>query len=84
MRAVSIRRKSCRIPLPTMSGMMPASSTPVGPPPTITNVSSASCSGPDAAFSASSKASRKRRRISRASCTLLRPGAACSHSSCPK
>ena len=38
---VSIRRKSLRITLREISANAPASSTPVGPPPTMTNVSSA-------------------------------------------
>ena len=67
-----------------MSEMAPASSTPVGPPPTMTN-----CSGgcePVSSFwrSASSKASSTRRRISVASSTVFSPGASAAHSSWPK
>ena len=67
-----------------ISPRAPASSTPVGPPPTTTNVihswrRSGSCSR-----SAASKAMRMRRRISVASSIDFRPGAWAAQSSLPK
>ena len=82
--AVSMRRKSPRKLWRAIVGNIPANSTPVGPPPTITNVRYAARSASSVAFSASSNAVRKRRRISIASSTFFSPGASASHSGCPK
>jgi hypothetical protein len=67
-----------------ISPRAPASSTPVGPPPTMTNVIHPSRSSGTASRSAASKAMRMRRRISVASSMVLSPGAWAAHSSCPK
>ena len=58
-----------------ISAMAPASSTPVGPPPTITNVNGAVSSDVAAWRSASSKASSMRARKATASASVLSPGA---------
>ena len=62
----------------------PASSTPVGPPPMMTKVSSRRRSASSVASSARSKASSTRLRIAVASSIVFRPGATASHSSWPK
>ena len=63
-----------------MSLMAPASSTPVGPPPMTTKLSGG-CQPCSCIWrSASSKASRTRRRISVASSMVFRPGASGAHS----
>ena len=82
--AGSMRRKSRTRTVRLMSAMAPASSTPVGPPPTTTKLSSGTRFAGSSSFSADSKAVRMRRRISVACSTVLRPGAALSHSGCPK
>ena len=58
-----------------ISAIAPASSTPVGPPPTIAKVSRSRRAAASGSRSAASKASRMRRRISRASSRVFRPGA---------
>ena len=81
----SMRRKSRVSAWNATSLMAPASSTPVGPPPTTTKVSHSRCDAPDrCARSASSNAERMRLRISSASSMVLRPGATPCHSSWPK
>ncbi len=70
--------------VPRNLGHRPASSTPVGPPPTTAKVRSRRRSSASAARSARSNASSIRRRTRRASSSVLRPGAGFSHSSCPK
>ena len=82
--AESMLRKSRTIALRASSAMAPASSTPVGPPPTMTKVSSLRRSSGSSVTSACSKAARMRARISVASPIVFRPGAASSHSSWPK
>ncbi len=67
-----------------ISAKAPAISTPVGPPPITTKVSSARRSSGSVTCSACSKASRKRRRISVASSMVFIPGAMGAHSPCPK
>jgi len=67
-----------------ISATAPASSTPVGPPPTITKVSHAARRSGSISRSAASKASRMRRRMSRASSIVLSPGANRAQSSWPK
>ena len=79
-----MRRKSFASVKRLISPIAPASSTPVGPPPTITNVSSARWRARSLSFSASSNASSTRRRISVACSIVFRPGANGSHSSWPK
>ena len=80
----SMRRKSRTRTVRLMSAMAPASSTPVGPPPTTTKVSSARCAPGSGEFSAASNAERMRRRISVACSSVFSPGARSSHSGCPK
>ena len=79
-----IDRKSLRSVSFAISPRAPASSTPVGPPPTSTNVIHAAPRSGSASRSAASNAIRIRRRISMASSMVLRPGAYGAHSSCPK
>ena len=67
-----------------ISASAPASSTPVGPPPTMTNVSRRARKSGSVSRSAASKASRTRQRMSRASSSVLRPGARGAHSGWPK
>ena len=55
--------------------MAPASSTPVGPPPTMTNVSRAARRAGSVSRSARSSESKMRRRIDVASSSVLSPGA---------
>jgi len=76
--------KSCAIARRAMSAIAPASSTPVGPPPMTANTSGWCLPVRIASRSACSKASSTRRRISRASSTVFKPGASAAHSSCPK
>ncbi len=80
----SIERKSRRRVSRAISPIWPASSTPVGPAPTTTNVSHAARPSGSSSASAASNAVRMRRRISIASSRVLRPGASGSHSSWPK
>ena len=75
-----IDRKSRRSVSWAISPSAPASSTPVGPPPTITNVIQARRRSGSASRSAASKAMRMRRRISVASSMVLSPGATAAHS----
>ena len=79
-----IERKSLRSVSFAISPRAPASSTPVGPPPTSTNVIHARRTSASASRSAASNAIRIRRRISIASSIVLRPGANGAQSSCPK
>ena len=81
---VLMRRKSRGSALYAISLSAPASSTPVGPPPMMANVSHARRFAASSSRSASSKAKRTRRRISRASSRLFSPGASSSHSGWPK
>ncbi len=71
---VSIWRKSPRRFSCASSAMVPASSTPVGPPPMMTKVSSAWRSSGSLVRSARSKASSSRRRTVVASSSVFRPG----------
>jgi hypothetical protein len=82
--AGSKRRKSFSMPQRASSAIAPASSTPVGPPPTMRNVSSLRRSAMSSVASARSNAISRRRRTSVASSTRLRPGANGAHSSRPK
>ena len=82
--AGSIARKLRRRVSRAISPSEPASSTPVGPPPTSTNVIHSRRRSGSASRSAASNAMRIRRRISVASSMVLRPGATCAHSSWPK
>ncbi len=75
-----IDRKSRRSVSCAISPSAPASSTPVGPPPTSTKVIHARRSAGSASRSAASKAIRIRRRISVASSSVLSPGAIAAHS----
>ena len=86
MRADSgrMRRKSCRSDWRAISASAPASSTPVGPPPTMTKVSSRRCLSGSVSRSAASNASSTRRRISSASSSVFKPGARSAHSGWPK
>ncbi len=68
-------RKPFAMPTRASSAMAPASSTPVGPPPTTTKLRSRCRSSSLGAISARSNASSTRRRTSVASSTRLRPGA---------
>ena len=79
-----ILRKSLRSVSLAISPSAPASSTPVGPPPTTTNVIHSCRTSGSASRSAASNAIRIRRRISNASSMVLRPGANGAHSSWPK
>ena len=81
---VSITLKSLARAIRAMSAIAPASSTPVGPPPTTTKFSERWVPVRYASRSASSNASKTRRRISRASSSVFRPGADVSQSSWPK
>ena len=83
-RAVSMARNSSRSVCRAISASVPASSTPVGPPPTSTNVSSSRWRAGSVSRSARSNASRMRRRIAIASSSVFSPGAYGSHSSWPK
>ena len=67
-----------------ISLIVPAISTPVGPPPMTTKVSQASRSASSLARSARSKALIMRARMSNASASVFRPGAKAAHSSWPK
>ena len=80
----SIRRKSAFNTCRASSANAPASSTPVGPPPTTTIVINRSCSSTAASVSAFSNASSTRFLIWMASSSDFNPGANCSHSGCPK
>ena len=80
----SMRRKSAARVKWASSAMVPASSTPVGPPPTMTNRMSRSSLVPSVVVSAFSKAIRIRRRTSVASSIVFRPDAAAAQSSWPK
>ena len=73
--AVEIVRKSWPSVWRAISASAPASSTPVGPPPTMTNVSSRRRRSGSSSRSAVSNASSTRRRISSASSSVLSPGA---------
>ena len=75
MRAVrgSILRKSRAMTRFASSAMAPASSTPVGPPPTTTKVSKRRCSSPSSLASARSKDSSILARMAVASSIFLRP-----------
>ena len=81
---VSICRKSEASALCASSAIAPAISTPVGPAPTSTNVSSSCTFCGSVSISAASKASKMSRRIDVASIIDFSPGASCSHSGCPK
>ena len=74
------RASDCR----EISASAPAISTPVGPPPITTNVSSARPLRGSLSRSARSNASSTRRRISSASSSVFSPGATRRHSSWPK
>jgi hypothetical protein len=80
----SIRSNSRPIAWWAISAIEPASSTPVGPPPTTMKVSSARRRSGSSVFSASSKAWRIRLLMSSASSSVLSPGANGSHWSLPK
>ena len=75
-----IERKSWRSDCRAISPSAPASSTPVGPPPTSTNVIHSRRRSGSASRSAASNAMRIRRRISVASSMVLSPGAIGAHS----
>ena len=77
MRADSGRmfRKSCFSDCRAISASAPASSTPVGPPPTMTNVSRRRWTAGSVSRSAASNASSTCLLISSASSSVLRPGA---------
>jgi hypothetical protein len=77
-------RKSWRSVCREISPRVPASSTPVGPPPTTTKVSHGARRLSFGSRSAASKAKKIRLRISSASSMVLRPGATLSHSGWPK
>ncbi len=81
MRAVAgsnVRNSRVR-PRLANSAIAPASSTPVGPPPTIMKVSHARRSASFWLRSAASKASKRRRRMSSASSMPLRPNSYAEH-----
>ena len=71
-------------PARAISAIAPAISTPVGPPPITTNVSSSRCRPGSGSRSARSKASSTRRRIATASSSVFSPGACAAQSSWPK
>ena len=75
--SVSMLRKSRWMSSAAISRSAPAISTPVGPPPTTTNVSFARRVASSCSSSASSNASSTRRRISVASSRSFSPGASC-------
>ena len=83
-RRVLIRRKSWRSVRCASSTIWPAISTPVGPAPTTTKVSSRSISSSLSEISASSKAPKIRPRSSSASSMLFMPGANSANWSLPK
>ncbi len=66
------------------SAIWPVISTPVGPPPTATNVSHAFRFSGSSSSSASSSAPKIRARWATASASVFIPGANSSYSSCPK
>ena len=74
-------RKSFASDSRAISASAPAISTPVGPPPMMTNVSSGRRRAGSGSRSARSNASSTRRRISSASSSVFRPGACGRHSS---
>ena len=78
---MSIAPKSGRSVRRASSAICPASSTPVGPPPTTAKVIQASRSSGSAASSARSKAPSTRERTRRASASDLSGGASAAHSS---
>jgi len=80
----SIARYSWSSPVRASSANAPASSTPVGPPPTTTKVSQASRLVGSSSLSACSNARSMRLRIAVASSMLFSPGACAAHSSRPK
>ena len=80
----TIRRNSARSVRVASSRICPASSTPVGPPPTSANVSQRRASSWLVALSAISNAPNTRRRIVSASAIDFIPGANSPNSSCPK
>jgi hypothetical protein len=67
-----------------ISAMAPAISTPVGPPPTMTEVSIRFLTAGSASRSATSYASSIRARTRSASSSVFRAGANCAHSGWPK
>ena len=67
-----------------ISARVPASSTPVGPPPMITNSSQCACRTGSVSRSAASNAASMRRRMRSASPRVFSPGASPDHSSWPK
>ena len=80
----SMRRNSPGRVWRAISASVPAISTPVGPAPITTKVSQAARRVGSLSFSADSKASSTRRRISNASSSVFRPGACGAQSSWPK
>ena len=82
--AGSKRRKLARSARRESSAICPASSTPVGPAPTIANVSHGSRAASSGSSSAISKAPKIRPRSSSASSIVFIPGASRAYSSCPK
>ena len=83
-RRESMRRNSSASVCCAISVMVPAISTPVGPPPMITNVIHASRSASSRLRSARSKAPMTRARMVNASASVFRPGACTAQSSWPK
>ncbi len=82
--AGTMRRNSPASVWRAISASVPAISTPVGPPPITTKVSRARRRTGSLSSSASSKASSTRRRISKASASVFRPGASAAQASLPK
>ena len=79
-----MRRNSRASVWRAISATVPASSTPVGPPPTTRKVNQTRRAEASVSRSALSKATNNRRRISSASSMLLRPGAWRAQASWPK
>ena len=82
--AGSMRRKLWRSEWRDSSASCPASSTPVGPAPTMTNVRKRRRETGSGSRSAISNAPRTRPRSSSASSIVFIPGASCANSGCPK
>ena len=83
-RRVSATRKSRGITSTASSLIAPASSTPVGPPPTMTKVNSAARAAASLSVSARSNERSRRERMKVASSTSFMPGASPRHSGWPK
>ncbi len=80
----SLRRNSRGKVWRAISASVPASSTPVGPPPMTTKFSHSARAAGSLSRSANSNASSMWRRMKKASSSVFSPGACAAQSSCPK